>query len=170
MPKSKSKGGKNRRRGKNDSEEKHELVAKEDGQEYAKVVKMLGNGRLTAQCYDGKDRLCHIRGKMRKKVWINQGDIVLIGLREYQDGKADVILKYSPDEARRLKALGELPENAQISAMNADGDDEDDEMMAFDFEECVPAGRALVLRASAARPAAAVAPAPARPRLPLPAR
>jgi hypothetical protein len=32
---------------------------------------MLGNGRLEAQCIDGVKRLCHIRGKMRKKVWVN---------------------------------------------------------------------------------------------------
>ena len=32
---------------------------------------MLGNGRLEAHCFDGKKRLCHIRGKMRKKVWVN---------------------------------------------------------------------------------------------------
>lgn len=36
--------------------------------EYAQVVKMLGNGRLEAQCFDGEKRLAHIRGKMRKKV------------------------------------------------------------------------------------------------------
>ncbi len=30
-----------------------------------------GNGRLEAQCIDGTKRLCHIRGKMRKKVWVN---------------------------------------------------------------------------------------------------
>lgn len=135
MPKSKAKGGKNRRRGKNDSEEKGELIVKEDGQEYAKVDRMLGNGRLTASCFDGKERLCHIRGKMRKKVWINQGDIILLGLREYQDAKADVILKYSADEARRLKALGELPENAQINAIAAGGSDDDDDDMPFDFED-----------------------------------
>ena len=29
---------------------------------------MLGNGRLEAYCFDGKNRQCHIRGKMRKKV------------------------------------------------------------------------------------------------------
>ncbi len=29
---------------------------------------MLGNGRLEAHCMDGVKRLCHIRGKMRKKV------------------------------------------------------------------------------------------------------
>ena len=73
---------------------------------------MLGNGRLEAQCIDGVKRLCHIRGKMRKKVWVNAGDVVLLGLREFQDAKADVILKYQADEARSLKAYGELPESS----------------------------------------------------------
>ena len=36
--------------------------------EYAQVSKMLGNGRLEAMCFDGARRLCHIRGKLRKKV------------------------------------------------------------------------------------------------------
>lgn len=76
---------------------------------------MLGNGRLEALCFDGEKRLAHIRGKLRKKVWINQGDIILLSLREYQDEKGDVILKYSADEARSLKAYGELPESAKIN-------------------------------------------------------
>ena len=61
---------------------------------------MLGNGRLEAMCFDGEKRLAHIRGKMRKKVWINQGDIILLSLRDFQDDKADVIVKYTADEAR----------------------------------------------------------------------
>jgi translation initiation factor 1A len=96
MPKNKGKGGKNRRRGKNENDDmKRELVFKEDGQEYAVVVRMLGNGRLETKAFDGANtsRLAHIRGKMRKKVWVNQGDIILISLREYQDEKADVIHK-----------------------------------------------------------------------------
>ncbi len=52
--------------------QKRELVYKEDGQEYGQVIRMLGNGRLECQCIDGKKRLCHIRGKMRKKVWVGQ--------------------------------------------------------------------------------------------------
>lgn len=134
MPKNKGKGGKNRRRGKNENEEKRELILKEDGQEYAQVIRMLGNGRLTAKCFDGVERLAHIRGKMRKKVWVNQGDIVLIGLRDFQDGKADVILKYAAEEARRLKKLGELPDSTQVNEVDAEGP-EDDEDCAFDFEE-----------------------------------
>lgn len=58
-------------------------------EEYAQVTRMLGNGRLEAMCFDGTKRMCHIRGKLRKKVWVNQGDIILVGLRDYQDGKGD---------------------------------------------------------------------------------
>ena len=48
------------------------------------------------------------------QVWINQGDIILIGLRDYQDTKADVIIRYTPDEARNLKTYGELPESSKV--------------------------------------------------------
>ena len=87
MPKNKGKGGKNRRRGKNQNEPtKRELVFKEEGtQEYALVTRMLGNGRCECNCFDGKTRLGHIRGSMRKKVWINKDDIILVSLREFQD-------------------------------------------------------------------------------------
>ncbi|KAK8674264.1 hypothetical protein V6N13_112558 [Hibiscus sabdariffa] len=127
MPKNKGKGGKNRKRGKNEADdEKRELVFKEDGQEYAQVLRMLGNGRCEAMCIDGTKRLCHIRGKMHKKVWIAAGDIILVGLRDYQDDKADVILKYMPDEARLLKAYGELPENTRLNEGIVDEEDEGD--------------------------------------------
>eukprot|EP00798_Chlamydomonas_sp_ICE-L_P030677 gene30677-35698_t len=137
MPKNKGKGGKNRKRGKNvNEEEKRELIYKEDGQEYGQVLRMLGNGRLECQCIDQKKRLCHIRGKMRKKVWIGNGDIILLGLREYQDEKADVILKYTADEARVLKQYGELPDHLRINDtdVNIEGDEMDNAEF-FDFDD-----------------------------------
>ncbi|KAI3511033.1 hypothetical protein L2E82_29715 [Cichorium intybus] len=136
MPKNKGKGGKNRKRGKNEADdEKRELVFKEDGQEYAQVLRMLGNGRCEAMCIDATKRLCHIRGKMHKKVWIAAGDIILVGLRDYQDDKADVILKYMPDEARLLKAYGELPENIRLNEGIAGGLDEEDDNGIDDYIE-----------------------------------
>lgn len=136
MPKNKGKGGKNRKRGKNEADdEKRELVFKEDGQEYAQVLRMLGNGRCEAMCIDGTKRLCHIRGKMHKKVWIAAGDIILVGLRDYQDDKADVILKYMPDEARLLKAYGELPESTRLNEGIAGGLDEEDDGAGDDYIE-----------------------------------
>lgn len=92
------------------------------------MVRMLGNGRLEALCFDGKTRLAIIRGKMRKKVWVNQGDIILLGLRDFQDDKADVIQKYSADEARNLKAYGELPAEAKIN--------EDEQFNEQDADAC----------------------------------
>lgn len=50
---------------------------------------------------------------MFSQVWINTGDIILLGLRDYQDTKADVILRYNTDEARNLKSYGELPETGR---------------------------------------------------------
>ncbi|CAF9924973.1 MAG: Translation initiation factor 1A [Alectoria fallacina] len=135
MPKNKGKGGKNRRRGKNENDnEKRELIFKEEGQEYAQVIRMLGNGRLEARAFDGTKRLAHIRGKLRKKVWINNGDIILLSLRDFQDEKGDVIMKYSADEARNLKAYGELPQNAKINETDNLGE-EDPEDLGFEFDE-----------------------------------
>lgn len=73
---------------------------------------------------------------MRKKVWVNTGDIVLLGLREYQDEKADVILKYMADEARSLKQYGELPDNIRVNDTDALIDDDvDAEEDLVDFED-----------------------------------
>ncbi|MFM7853488.1 MAG: hypothetical protein ACK55Z_08580 [bacterium] len=46
--------------------------------------------------------MCTIRGRMRNRVWINAGDIILVSLREFGDEKADVIHKYYPEEAYEL--------------------------------------------------------------------
>lgn len=93
MPKNKGKGGKNRRRGKNENEsEKRELIFKEDEQEYAQVTKMLGNGRLEAMCFDGVKRLCHIRGKLRKKVSVTRLGHFVIGINRKISTRSLVIL------------------------------------------------------------------------------
>ena len=110
---------KSSKRGKNSKSssftDKNELVFKDNDQEYATVVKLLGGNRLEAFCYDGSTRIAHIRGKMRKRQWIRNGDLILVGLRDYQDYKADVIHKYTLDEARLLVSYKELPSNARIN-------------------------------------------------------
>ncbi|XP_042414592.1 eukaryotic translation initiation factor 1A-like [Zingiber officinale] len=96
---------------------------------------MLGNGRCEETCIDGSKCLCHIRGKMHKKVWNAAGDIILVGLQDYQDDNADIVFKYMPDEARLLKAYGELPENIRLNE-GIGGLDEEDEGGADDYIEC----------------------------------
>ena len=132
MPKN-TKGGKNfKKKGKGSVvDDKRELILKEDGQEYAQITKLLGNGRMEGKGFDGTTRLCHVRGKMCKKVWIDVGDIVLLGLRDYQDSKADIIHKYLSEEVRRLKDAGELPSLEETASTRIDESSGD---IPFDFD------------------------------------
>mmetsp|Transcript_30383 Transcript_30383/g.97873 ORF Transcript_30383/g.97873 Transcript_30383/m.97873 type:complete len:115 (-) Transcript_30383:595-939(-) len=84
---------------------------------------MHGGPWLEAYCFDGVKRMCHICGKMGRKVRIAVGDIVLISLRGFQDNKADVIDKYMPDEVRALKAANELPETVKLNETEEGGED-----------------------------------------------
>jgi len=144
MPKNKGKGGKKHKRGKKGEDDTRTapLLLKEDGQEYGLVTKMLGGGRVEVACNDGKTRQAKIRGAMMKKVWIRQGDCVLLGLRDFQDDKADVIHKYSQDDYRHLKKLDEISAHLEqrLGAGREAYPDEtkanvEDEDCAFDFEE-----------------------------------
>ena len=85
-----------------------ELILKEQGQEYAKVIALMGEGRVQAICADGVERICHIRGTLRKKVWIVKDDIILVSLRDFQDKKADILVKYFEQEVRQLRSMGEI--------------------------------------------------------------
>jgi len=55
-----------------------------------------------------------------------------VGLRDYQDCKADVILKYSADEARNLKSYGEFPETVKINETVTFGEEGFDDDIEFD--------------------------------------
>lgn len=59
------------------------------------------------------------------------GDIVLVSLRDFQDEKGDIILKYNSDEAKNLKQYGELPENTKINETDLTGDDEEEDDIEF---------------------------------------
>lgn len=109
MVKNQGKGGKKFKRSKNtESIDKRQLLVKEEGQEYAYIVKMLGNNRCECKCNDGRSRLGIIRGSMIRRVWICLNDLVLVSLREYQDEKADIIHKYTADEEKTLRSYGEI--------------------------------------------------------------
>ena len=111
MTKNKGKGGKGHRRSKSGAGDafRRNLLLKEDGQEYARVSKILGNGYVECTCFDDVVRRGHIRGKMMRRVWIVMDDVVLCALRDYEDGKVDIIHKYNSEEIRNLRNLGEIP-------------------------------------------------------------
>lgn len=112
MPKNKGKGGKGHKKGKSEGQAStRELLFKEESQEYALVNGKLGGCNMELIGSDGVKRIGHVRGNMRKKVWITPGDLVLISLRDFEDGKADIVHRYTPDEYRMLKSYGELSDD-----------------------------------------------------------
>jgi translation initiation factor 1A len=119
-------GGKKRKMGKKNVAEDRELVFKEEMQEYGQVLRLLGDSRLEIQCMDGVKRMGHIRGKMRKKVWIAMGDVVLVALREYEMDKCDIISKYTEDEVRKLKTLKEIPDSIKVNEESKQIEDNND--------------------------------------------
>lgn len=100
MPRN-TKGGNKAKKGKNVQEK--EFILKEDEQHYAKVTKVLGNCRFTVlSLEDNKTRVAHVRGNMRKRNWINNEDIVIITLRDFQDDKCDIVHVYTKEETKKI--------------------------------------------------------------------
>jgi len=75
------------------------------------VESRLGQGRLRVSCYDGKSRVCRIPGRLKRRLWVREGDIVLVQPWEFGgDEKGDVIYKYRPAQVQWLRKRGHIKE------------------------------------------------------------
>jgi translation initiation factor 1A len=87
----------------------NEMVYPSQGEVLGVVVKLLGYDRIMVKCQDGKERLCRIRGKMKRRVWIRDGDIVVISPWDFQsDKRGDVTWRYTRAQAEILRKKGLL--------------------------------------------------------------
>jgi len=73
------------------------------------VEQIMGHGKLKVRCSDGNIRMTRIPGKMKKRIWIREGDVVLVKPWDFQtDEKADVIWRYTRTESNWLERKGYL--------------------------------------------------------------
>ena len=136
-------GGKNKKKGKKmTTNESRELILKGDGLEYGQNIRLFGEGRFEILCSDGKTRHGSIKGSMRKRVFVNMNDIVLVSIIEYEPEKCIVIHKYNDDEIRQLKKMNEIPDTFKVPEENKDeigttGQiyDDDDDFITFEKVE-----------------------------------
>ncbi|MEM3737033.1 MAG: translation initiation factor eIF-1A [Candidatus Bathyarchaeia archaeon] len=85
-------------------EELKDLILPGEGQMLGVVIKMLGFDRMVVRCEDGKDRLCRISGKLKRKIWIRENDVVLVSPWEFQsDSKGDITWRYTHNQAEWLR-------------------------------------------------------------------
>jgi len=69
----------------------------------------LGGSRCMVRCLDGKTRNCRIPGRLKRKLWVREGDIVLVEPWEFEgDKKGDIIFKYRPIQVNFLRREGYL--------------------------------------------------------------
>ena len=73
------------------------------------AVKMLGAERILVKYQDGKERLCRIRGKLKRRVWVREGDIVLVSPWDFQsDKRGDIFWRYRRNQSEWLRNKGYL--------------------------------------------------------------
>lgn len=73
------------------------------------AVKFLGFDRIMVKCQDGHERLCRIRGKMKRRAWIRLGDIVLVSPWDMQsDIRGDICWRYKRNQTELLRSKGFL--------------------------------------------------------------
>jgi len=71
--------------------------------------KLLGYDRIMVKCQDGATRLCRIRGKMKRRVWIRLNDVVLVAPWDFQsDKRGDIVWRYKSNQAEWLRNNGYL--------------------------------------------------------------
>ncbi len=78
------------------------------------IEQRLGGSRMKVKCLDGKLRICRIPGRLKRKLWIREGDILLIEPWEFDNDKGDVIFKYQSTQISWLKKKGYI-KDLQIS-------------------------------------------------------
>ena len=73
------------------------------------AVKMLGAERILVKYQDGKERLCRIRGKLKRRVWVREGGIVLVSPWDFQsDKRGDIFWRYRRNQSEWLRNKGYL--------------------------------------------------------------
>jgi translation initiation factor 1A len=87
---------------------------------FAIADQILGGRRVRSICEDGETRLSRIPGKMRRRQWVREGDLIVVQPWEFQDEKANVCMRYTKTQSLYLSRKGVLPEIVDLFGMSQD--------------------------------------------------
>tara|TARA_Y100000589_G_scaffold90498_2_gene85097 strand:- start:3690 stop:4355 length:666 start_codon:yes stop_codon:yes gene_type:complete len=102
---------------------------------FALADQILGGRRVSVLCEDGETRLARIPGKMRRRQWVREGDLIIVWPWDFQDSKADVKHRYTKTQAMYLSRKGVLPDDVDVFGMNVSHDDDDEHDDIFGIVE-----------------------------------
>ena len=87
---------------------------------FAIADQILGGRRVRSVCEDGETRLARIPGKMRRRQWVREGDLIVVQPWEFQEEKANVCMRYTKTQSLYLSRKGVLPEIVDLFGMAVD--------------------------------------------------
>lgn len=90
------------------------LPRSKDGEILGIADQLLGASRIRVMCADGKSRLGRIPGKLKKRMWIREGDLLVVKVWEFQQDKCDIRHRYTKTEATYLSRKGIIPNSINI--------------------------------------------------------
>lgn len=90
------------------------LPRKNSGEMFAIADQLLGASRIKVMCADGKARLGRIPGKLRKRMWIREGDLLIVKPWDFQAEKANILYRYTKTQATYLSRKGKIPKLVDI--------------------------------------------------------
>ncbi len=92
------------------------LPRRNRGEVFGIASQLLGAARIRVMCEDNISRMGRITGKMKKKMWIREGDLLIVRPWGFQEGKADILFRYSRTQAQYLSRRNLLPESMNLFA------------------------------------------------------
>jgi translation initiation factor 1A len=84
------------------------------GEVFGIASQLLGAARIRVMCEDNISRMGRITGKMKKKMWIRAGDLLILRPWGFQEGKADILFRYSRTQAQFLARRNLLPSSMNL--------------------------------------------------------
>ena len=90
------------------------LPRRNRGEAFGIASQLLGAARIRVMSEDSISRMGRITGKMKKKMWIREGDLLIIRPWGFQEGKADILFRYSRTQAQYLARRNLLPQSVNL--------------------------------------------------------
>ncbi len=79
------------------------LPKKREREIFARADLMLGANHIRVKCEDGVTRVGRIKGKIKKRLWIREGDLLIVVPWDFQDDKCDIIYRYIKPQVEWLQ-------------------------------------------------------------------
>ena len=94
---------------------------KKEGELFGIADALVGGSRLEVMCEDGVKRLARIPGKMKRRMWIREGDLVIVKPWDFQNDKADVVWRYTKTQAEYLSRKDMIPKQIDVFSTSSGG-------------------------------------------------